>query len=66
MFGGVGGSEILLVVVLILVLFGAKRLPEFARGLGKAVAELRRALDQIRREIESPRKPPDGPSTKAG
>jgi len=66
MFGGVGGSEVLLVVLLILVLFGSKRLPEFARGLGKAMRELKKALDEIRREIESPKRPPDGPSSRAG
>jgi sec-independent protein translocase protein TatA len=68
MFGGVGGSEVLLIAVLVLVLFGSKRMPEFARGVGKAAREIRKAVAQIRREIESsvPDKPPDRPSDKAG
>lgn len=68
MFGGIGGSEVLLVAVLVLVLFGSKRMPEFARGMGKALRELRKAAAQIRQEIERPipGKPPNGPSGKAG
>jgi len=68
MFGGVGGSEVLLVAVLVLVLFGSKRMPEFARGLGRGMRELRKAISQIRHEIERPipRDPPDRPSNEAG
>jgi sec-independent protein translocase protein TatA len=60
-FGGVGGSEVLLVVLLVLVLFGSKRMPEFARGFGKVMRDFRRAVDDIRREIEYPA-PPEPPS----
>lgn len=68
MFGGVGGSEVLLVAVLVLVLFGSKRLPEFARGAGRAMRELKKAVAQIRQEIERPTPggPPDHPSDRAG
>jgi sec-independent protein translocase protein TatA len=68
MFGGVGGSEVLVVVLLVLVLFGSKRMPEFARGLGKAMREVRKATAQIRREIENPAPPesPDKDSDRAG
>jgi len=61
MFGGVGSSEVLLIVLLVLVLFGSKRMPEFARGLGKMMREVRKATGQIRREIETPAPPPPGP-----
>jgi sec-independent protein translocase protein TatA len=61
MFGGVGGSEVLLVVLLVLVLFGSKRMPEFARGCGKMMRDFRRAVDDIKREIEHPT-PPEPPS----
>jgi sec-independent protein translocase protein TatA len=64
MFGGVGGSEVLLVVLLVLVLFGSKRMPELARGLGRAMREVRQAADRIRREIESS-EPPDQPDHKS-
>lgn len=61
MFGGVGGSEVLLVVLLVLVLFGSKRMPELARGLGKIMREIRKATNQIKREIENPT-PPEPPA----
>lgn len=61
MFGGVGGSEVLLVVLLVLVLFGSKRMPELARGLGKMMREIRKATNQIKREIENPT-PPEPPT----
>ncbi|MFZ1947984.1 MAG: twin-arginine translocase TatA/TatE family subunit [bacterium] len=64
MFGGVGGSEVLLVVLLVLVLFGSKRMPELARGLGRAMREVRQAASRIRREIESTG-PPDQPDRKS-
>jgi sec-independent protein translocase protein TatA len=61
MFSGVGGSEVLLVVLLVLILFGSKRMPEFARGFGKIMRDLRRAVDDIKREIERPPAPPEPP-----
>ncbi len=53
MFNGVGGSEILIVLLAILLLFGSKRIPSFARALGRGMAEFRRAMREIREEIES-------------
>jgi TatA/E family protein of Tat protein translocase len=41
--GGLGGGEIFLIVVLILLLFGAKRIPDLARGLGKGIKEFKDA-----------------------
>lgn len=64
MFGGVGGSEVLLVVLLVLVLFGSKRMPEFARGFGRVMRDLRRAVDDIKREIDHPA-PPENPEPTA-
>ena len=68
MFSGIGGSEILLVVLVILVLFGSKRIPEFARALGKATREIRKAVGQIRSEIDRSTSidPPEDGSTRAG
>lgn len=42
--------EILLVVAVIILLFGAKRIPEVARGLGRAVHEFKKAKDDLARE----------------
>ena len=46
-----GPWEILLILIVILILFGAKRLPELARGLGKGINEFRDAVDSSKKEI---------------
>ena len=50
-FFNLGPWEILLVLVVVLVLFGAKRLPELARGLGLGINEFREAVDSCKKEI---------------
>ena len=50
---GVGGIEWVIIIILFLALiFGSKRLPEIARGIGKATSEFEKAKIQMRREIE--------------
>ncbi|MDD5416202.1 MAG: twin-arginine translocase TatA/TatE family subunit [Candidatus Daviesbacteria bacterium] len=44
MFRGIGLTEILIIAAVILLIFGGKKLPEFAKGLGEAIRELRKAL----------------------
>ena len=48
-----GGPEMFLILLAILLLFGAKRIPELARGLGKGIREFKDASREIKREIES-------------
>ena len=50
-FFNLGPWEILLILVVILVLFGARRLPELARGLGQGINEFRDAVDSSKKEI---------------
>jgi sec-independent protein translocase protein TatA len=50
-FGLPGGPEWILILLIILVLFGAKRLPELARGLGQSLNEFRKAKDEFEHEI---------------
>jgi len=47
-----GAPEILIIAVVILLLFGAKRIPELARGLGQGIKEFRQASNDIKKEIE--------------
>ena len=58
MFGGIGMQEMLLIFLAILLLFGAKRIPEIAHGLGRGVREFKKAMqetqDEITREINRP------------
>ena len=53
LFLDLGGGEIFMIFVVILLLFGAKRIPEFARGMGKGLRQLRNATDDIQRDIQS-------------
>jgi sec-independent protein translocase protein TatA len=50
--GGIGWQEILVVLLLVLLLFGGKKLPELARGLGKGMREFKRELGGIKDELE--------------
>ena len=53
MIGGLGGGEIIIIFLIILLLFGAKKLPELAKGLGKGIKEFKKATNDIRDEIEN-------------
>lgn len=50
--GGLGGPEIAVIFVVVLLLFGAKKIPELARGLGKSMGEFKRARDEFEDEIK--------------
>ncbi|MBN1466598.1 twin-arginine translocase TatA/TatE family subunit [candidate division KSB1 bacterium] len=52
MFPAVGMPEMLVIMVVILLLFGSKRLPELARGIGKSIREFKKAAEDVRREID--------------
>lgn len=49
---GIGGSEMILILVVILMFFGANKIPELARGLGKGIREFKDASNEIRNEFE--------------
>jgi sec-independent protein translocase protein TatA len=46
------GIELVVIVLIVLLLFGAKKIPELARGLGQGISEFRKASTDIRKEIE--------------
>jgi len=46
-------SEIIVILIIVVMLFGSKKIPELARGLGKGLRELKDASNDIRREIQS-------------
>ncbi len=50
--GNLGFQEILLIAVVVLVLFGGRKIPEFMRGLGKGIREFNDAKDNVKKEIE--------------
>ncbi|MEI6321957.1 MAG: twin-arginine translocase TatA/TatE family subunit [bacterium] len=59
-FGMPSGPDLIILLVIILVLFGAKRLPELARGLGQSVNEFKKAKDEFDKEVA---KTPESPTT---
>ena len=66
-FGPLGTWEMVIIAVLVLVLFGAKKLPTFARSLGKSMGEFKKAREEFETEltraqddvINSPTKEPE-------
>ncbi|MEE2876414.1 MAG: twin-arginine translocase TatA/TatE family subunit [Candidatus Neomarinimicrobiota bacterium] len=48
----IGGWEVLLIFLVVLLLFGAKRLPELAKGLGKGIKEFKGAVEGIEKELD--------------
>jgi sec-independent protein translocase protein TatA len=48
-----GGPEILLVLAVILILFGAKRIPDLAKGLGQGIKEFKKATREVTDEIQN-------------
>lgn len=52
LFGIPGGWEWVLIILLVLVFFGAKKIPELARGLGKGIREFKDATREIKRDID--------------
>jgi sec-independent protein translocase protein TatA len=64
---GLGTPEIILVVIVVLVLFGAKKIPEFMQGIGKGLKEFKKASSDVTNEINkpiettTPKKEPEAP-----
>ena len=50
--GNMGGWEVLVILMVLLIFFGAKKIPELARGLGRGIREFKDATSEIKREIE--------------
>nr|Q3APS6.1 RecName: Full=Sec-independent protein translocase protein TatA [Chlorobium chlorochromatii CaD3] len=48
---GLGGQELVLILLIVLLLFGAQKLPELAKGLGKGMKEFKRAQNEIEEEF---------------
>lgn len=51
--GGIGFPELIIIFLVLLLVFGAKRIPEIARGIGKGIREFKSATNEISREIEA-------------
>lgn len=65
-FGMPSGPDLIVLLVIVLVLFGAKRLPELARGLGQSVNEFKKAKDEFDKEVAKSGDSTPPPGTQAG
>ena len=63
--GNLGGPEIILIVLFVLLFFGAKKIPELARGLGRSIKEFQSATKEIKNDIQESVKE-DKPVVKTG
>ena len=52
MFGNIGGSELFLILLIVLIFFGPKKLPDLAKGLGQGIREFRKAARDVQAEVE--------------
>lgn len=52
MFGNLGTGEIIIIALVILVLFGAKKIPDLAQGLGKGIKEFKKAVKDVEEDVK--------------
>ena len=52
--GNLGAGEIIVIALIILLLFGGKKIPELMKGLGKGVRSFKEGMNNIEKEIENP------------
>jgi sec-independent protein translocase protein TatA len=54
MFGGLGVQELLVIFLIVLLLFGAKRIPDIAKGLGRGISDFKKAMRETSDEVTKP------------
>ncbi len=52
LFAGIGGSELLVILLVVLLIFGGKKIPELMRGLGRGVKEYKNAINEVEKADE--------------
>lgn len=52
-FGMPGGWELIVIILFVIIFFGAKKIPEIARGMGKGIREFKDATKEIKNEIDT-------------
>lgn len=60
--GIIGGQEIIVIALIVLVLFGGKKIPELMKGLGKGVKEYKKAMNGVEDEVKSAASADEPPS----
>ncbi len=54
LFFGINGSEWIIILIIVLLLFGGKKIPELMRGLGKGVKSFKDGVEDAKRELNTP------------
>ncbi|MEW5873627.1 MAG: twin-arginine translocase TatA/TatE family subunit [Candidatus Zixiibacteriota bacterium] len=62
MFGGIGVQELILIFLVVLLLFGSKRIPDIAHAIGKGIHDFKKAMQETQDAINAP--PPEPPRPK--
>jgi sec-independent protein translocase protein TatA len=62
---GIGGWEVVLILAVVLILFGAKKLPDLAKGLGSGIKEFKKATREVTDEIQNAGNETPAPTPKA-
>ena len=52
MFGSIGGTELLVIMVIALLIFGPRKLPELGKSIGRGLSEFKRASNDLKRSLE--------------
>lgn len=64
LLGPVGPTELLLIVLIIVIIFGARKLPELGKSLGEGIKNFRKSITSKEKESEKPPKKPEPPADK--
>jgi sec-independent protein translocase protein TatA len=62
-FGNFGGPDLFIILLIVLILFGAKKLPDLARSLGQSMNEFKKAREDIERELHDAGKSSSAPAS---
>lgn len=75
MFGSIGGTELLIILIIALLVFGPRKLPELGRSIGRGLSEFKRASNELKRSLDDelrddepasrPRRDAEPPETEA-
>ena len=57
MFENVGGGELLVIMFVIFIFFGPKKMPEIGKNIGRGLREIRKAMNSVQKDIENVTKP---------
>lgn len=61
-----GGGEWIWIVLVVIIMFGGKKIPELAKGIGKGIRDFNEAKDGVKKDIENGMKEPQSKATTAG